>query len=252
MKKVNEIVQKLLKLPDDQIEKFGKILSSECNIIEDAYEPLEDSDIIMMYRKLDGTPYERDIWETILFRYCCPLTEQIAVQLIQKNIGVCELGHRRQTNRIQFMLADLIDEALIILGEEYYCSSSYSSDNFREFISKYAQNDTLLRHLTFKIPDDEKKETIISECIIFHDKSDELSANLKNQKIAKKLLQTDDKEFIQAKFEERQPLFWKSISSNIHTPEVILKHLSEISHVKYAKEIRHMATMMLKQQKRLK
>jgi hypothetical protein len=208
--------------------------------------------------KIRGLQCEPNIWWGLLAVVYHPLPDKVAHDLIDRDINVEFLGHTRQSNAVQWRLADLVDEALLTIAKEIYNSEAHGADELRAVLEKYPDHKWMLSSLAHSAASCPQKSALLEEFLMRHADAEHL--------MEIKRIVGDTRERITTNYMRNWPEVstalslgqlpgfhgtpedLKSLASSAETPIEILEELMHIAKSPMAREIRRRANLNLRQQ----
>jgi len=153
-------------------------------------------------------------------------------------------GEDRQ-EEIPSMLIEKHDdawEAIITVGQYYYFQADISVSQFINYIDKYKYSSWLLSNLFHCLDGDNPKTQHYLNFIATTEHGSELLQKQRERELEREFLTeletTTDIDFIKEKAATKNPKFFRAIACNDCTPIEIVKKLSTMKEVKYARQIR--------------
>ncbi|MFN8673804.1 MAG: hypothetical protein U0457_17210 [Candidatus Sericytochromatia bacterium] len=134
MKSINNWIKNISEKSKEEIESIENLLSYDFNVNKS--EPLVKEVFFKFSEKIKGLKIEEEIWEIIFSFYKFEIPDELALDLINRNIAVSALGHTRQSDKIMFKLFDLVEESLLTIGKEFYREKSRSTEEFKNVLLK--------------------------------------------------------------------------------------------------------------------
>jgi hypothetical protein len=208
--------------------------------------------------KIRGLECEPNIWWGLLAVVYHPLPDKVAHDLIDRDIHVEFLGHTRQSDAVQWRLADLVDEALLTIAKEIYSREEHGADELRAVLEKYPDHHWMLSSLAFSATSSPEKSVLLEKFLMRHADAEHLMEIKKTVGDTRKRIAAnytrDWQEVSTALSLGQLPGFYgtpedlKSLASSAETPIEILEELMHIAKSPMAREIRRRANFNLRQQ----
>lgn len=107
--------------------------------------PLDSALLHQLHSAFRGHPNESSAWADALGVFPGPVPDEIANDLIDRNVAVIDLGHRVHSDAIMLRLIPLVDEALLSSVKLRYERPEYSLEAFVQWTEPHHTRDWLLR-----------------------------------------------------------------------------------------------------------
>ncbi len=133
-----------------------------------------------LHSKLRGARAEGPLWHLVISELGHALPEEVAEDLVDRGIAWESMGHSRQSDQIQWRLAEIHNEALLTLGVDLYTDPRYEPSEFRALLEKFATgSDTtgytwLLDTLVRRKASSREKEWLLGEVVDRHPNHEQL------------------------------------------------------------------------------
>ena len=121
-----------------------------------------------LHQKLRGQKCETNFWVVLLGILDYPLPDEVAFDLIEREIAVTWLGHSCQSEAVTRRLALLVSEALLALTWRFYTGSNYSLEEFEEILSRSPGAQWLLASLSHASASSLEKRRVFEKAIENH------------------------------------------------------------------------------------
>lgn len=212
--------------------------------------------LLALHAHVRGLKAERGIWEALLFVVEDPLPDEVAHDLIDRDIAVSWLGHSRQSDAIMWRLAPLVEEALATMADQIYTSPRHSAEELRQLLDRFPNIWMLLNSLAHARPSSEEKRAVFEHAIENHPQRDNFL-----QSPPDAVAWTPEQRA--ARREVARPLnadtigpvlgvggsdYILQISRDPDTPLEVLLDLAEVRGIENASAIRHAARINLRRQ----
>lgn len=199
-----------------------------------------------LHAKLRGTPAEQRVWAAVIGELTHPLPDDVADDLIDREVAIDQLGHSRQSDLVQWRLAEFYDEALLTLGKELYARHERGLEEFQSVLDTgrtgRANYPWLLESLADLRASSPEKEQAYLRALEDHP---DREWALRTRRVRALENQAHDEtvtpEQAEALHATGEPEVWLALAGNPATPTHILEQLAGVAGVKRAKQIRTLA-----------
>lgn len=206
-----------------------------------------------LHRKLRGSACEDMLWGAVVSQLAHPLPDDVADDLIDREVALTALGHSRQSDAIQWRLAPFYPEALLTISQELYRDPARSPAEFRAMLDRFAPrreyggSEWMLRNLLLGGgASSPEKERALVETILAHPYG-ELHRIVELRRLEERAAdETLSREEIEALYATNEPTVWRALAANPSTPTALLQALSEVRTIDHAARIRHLARSTLR------
>ena len=124
----------------DSIEKLPFF-----TIYRSVFRQISPSLLLELHQKLREQKCEQMFWGVILEKLEHPLPDEIALDLIERfeanDYVIHKLGHSRQSDRVMWKLAPLVDEALLTLARSCYADSERDLSEFEKILKLFPNHE---------------------------------------------------------------------------------------------------------------
>ncbi|HEX9996004.1 MAG TPA: hypothetical protein VGB45_02590 [Abditibacterium sp.] len=107
--------------------------------------------LLELHQKLRGQRCESNLWSVILEKLDHALPDEIGFDFLERfeprDYLISMLGHSRQSDEVMWKLARLVDEALLTLAKDFYCSSNRSLSKVEEVLRRFPDHHWMLESL---------------------------------------------------------------------------------------------------------
>lgn len=207
---------------------------------------LNENLINTVKEKLKGTELEERFWSECLFYiHKDSLNDELIDYLITNRISILKLGHLLLPDKFLLRIANQVDEAVLTLGKRYYTDKNYSSYDFAELLKNFKDNEWLWRSLVNMDSECDEKRRVLLKSLFSITDFKELKRLVVEQQIEKHLAKTKSTKQIEKYYRTNNFCYIRAIAENPITPIYILNELVNIKNVKYANQIRTLASKNL-------
>ena len=112
------------------------------------FRTLSDSTLVGLHEKLRGQRCEAKFWIVLLEVLGDPLPNEIAFDLIEREIAISWLGHSMQSEAVFWRLTPLVDETILTLAKRFYGDQNRSLEEFQEVLTRFPNHEWMLDSLS--------------------------------------------------------------------------------------------------------
>lgn len=190
--------------------------------------------------RLSTNKFEEEVWDKLL-SILSPddLTEEVLNYLIKNNISILTLCHMQLQDKWLVKLLAYDDAPLYTLAKRYYLSDKYSPHEFIQFYNQYLySNHDISVYLLDLYRSADKRRLLIFLCS--NNKEFEYKERLQWHIISDQVRVLTDNSAIASVYKEypNVGIILNEIANNCFSAEEILKELSSVKGVEFAREIR--------------
>ncbi|MDP9351208.1 MAG: hypothetical protein M3P51_06685, partial [Chloroflexota bacterium] len=146
-----------------------------------------------LHRRLRGTGCEQPVWCAVASELARPLPDDVADDFLDRagelELLTLTLGHTRQGDRAQWRLAELVEEALLTLGIEFYRDPERDASELRSLLERFRDRkgygwllDTLVR----RDPSSPEKERVLREAVERHPEREKLRRTMEEARLLRR------------------------------------------------------------------
>lgn len=128
--------------------------------------------LLQLHTHLRGARCEFKVWDGLLHFLEHALPDEVANDLIDRDIAVSMLGHSRQSDAVMWRLAPLVDEALLTMASEIYTWPQHSVQELRQVLAGAPDNWGLFSSLSHARPSSPEKRAAFERAIENHPQRD--------------------------------------------------------------------------------
>jgi hypothetical protein len=173
--------------------------------------------------------------------------EGLLLELCDRGLYLDDLGHRPGPRLLLEKMAaqHRYPEAILTLGKQLYTDPQESATALRQFLTEHRDSDWLFESLAQYDASAADKEQVyleIARGLPVWDKVETVRGRRLREAEAARA--TDAAE-IERLYRLREPAVWRALAGNPHTPEPLLRRLSEVVNVPHARDVRNRARATL-------
>lgn len=204
---------------------------------------VESNLIIVCQQKLKGTKIEDKLWSnTLWFIDNESLTNEVFNYFYENNVAITALGHLPLKDEFLWLLVGQVEESILTLGIRYFTEAKYSVEDFRNFLLKFTTCDWLWNTLISTETSNPDKDKVLKKTLFSSTNFDNYKQKLIEQSIERNLRSTNRIKIINKYYKINNPRFLRGIAQNPITPLNILVELINIKNIRYARDIRQLAS----------
>lgn len=217
------------------------------NIIEgDVNEKLLEDYIGYCIEKKDDYCYD----EVFNYIFEESFSDKIVEKMIEKNVGIDELVHKKIKDSVYFMLVEISNEARLIKAKDIYLTNSYSVMQFENFLKNYYL-DEIFEELRDLRACTEKKDILLHTTYKLS-KDNDIKLDVEKRIIARKLRKETDVNILKKYIKENDYIYYLEIADNVYASKDILEELLKVKNIKFAREIKTRARNTIFKKEKIK
>lgn len=128
----------------DEIEKLP-FYSRQRPVFRTVSEPT----LLAVHRKMRESEWEQHVWVGLLSQSNHPIPDDVALDLIEREIAISWLAHSPQSEAILWRLAPLMDEPILTLAKRFYADSNRTLEELEEVLRRFPDCEWMLHSLAF-------------------------------------------------------------------------------------------------------
>ena len=220
--------------------------SLQQDMTEEPEKYLEVADTVLetLHEKILNSSCESALWGALIWNLAKPLPSTIAHDLIDRGIALTDLEHSRQTDEVQWRMAENQREALLTLAIDFYTKSSYNEAEFQHLLQKFPDSRWMLETLAYRQPSSPAKEKAFLNVLSRHPEVEKIQRRHRLHNLINRAYQATNQEEIEALYAEKETPILRGLAENLHTPPSILEELASMTG-----QIRHFARENLRRQR---
>ncbi|PQV64480.1 hypothetical protein B1R32_105162 [Abditibacterium utsteinense] len=231
-------------------DEFSKVI--EALPFFSRYRPvfctLSEGTLRELHQKMRGQKCENNFWDAVAYVLKHPLPDDIAFDLIEREIAIAQLAHSPQSEAVLWRLTPFLEEPILTLAKRAYTDSNRTLEEFQNVINEFSEPEWMMEIVAEWSASSLEKRQAFEKAVENHPEREKmlsLNPNIKQRSFAfwDLLSYTERIEKLYGGYDFEKIL---SIARDDKTPDEILHELEELREFPEAAKVRAAARHTLR------